>query len=64
MASRKKAKASKVFVLPDGRKYKVTGETGKYVLCENGIQFRRNRGEIVNLPHVSGEEEREPEKEQ
>jgi hypothetical protein len=50
MASRKKAKATKVFVLPDGRKYKVTGETGKYVLCENGIQFRRNRGELADLP--------------
>jgi len=64
MATKKKAKADRVFVLPDGTKYNIVGETGKYILCENGIQFRRQRGEVVNLPNVSGEDERKPEKEQ
>lgn len=64
MATKKKAKADRVFVLPDGTKYNIVGETGKFILCENGIQFRRQRGEIVNLSHVSGEDERKPEKEQ
>lgn len=66
MATKKKAKADRVFVLPDGEKYNIVGETGKYILCENGIQFRKSakRGEVVNLPHVSGEDERKPEKEQ
>lgn len=51
MASKKKkAKAQagekKVFVLPDGKRYDVTGENGKYVFC-GATQFRRARGEIV-----------------
>lgn len=50
MATKKKAKADRVFVLPDGTKYNIVGETGKYILCEGGIQFRRQRGEVVNLP--------------
>lgn len=64
MATKKKAKAKTVFVLPDGSKYNVVGETGKYVLCENGIQFRRQRGELVKLSHVGEEEDRKPEEEQ
>lgn len=50
MASKKKAKAQagekKVFVLPNGKRYDVTGENGKYVFC-GATQFRRVRGEIV-----------------
>ena len=51
MATKKKAaaKAKRVFVLHDGSRYDVVSETGKYIVCENGIQFRKsaNRGEIV-----------------
>lgn len=48
MATKKKAKAKRVFVLPDGTRYDITGETGKYILCGD-TQFRKsaNRGEIV-----------------
>lgn len=48
MASKKKAKTATktVFVLPDGTRYDVTGESGKYVFCGN-TQFRRMRGKIV-----------------
>ena len=48
MATKKKAKAKTVFVLPDGTKYDVTGETGKYILCGD-TQFRKSagRGKIV-----------------
>ena len=48
MATKKKAKADRVFVLPDGTKYNIVGETGKYILCGD-TQFRKsaNRGEIV-----------------
>ena len=57
MATKKKSapKSKAVFVLHDGSRYNVVSETGKYIICENGIQFRKsaNRGEIVkeaNLP--------------
>lgn len=50
MATKKKAKASaeekRYFVLPNGTRYDVTGEDGKYVYC-GATQFRRMRGEIV-----------------
>lgn len=50
MASKKKtaAKTKSFFVLKDGTRYEVTGETGKYVLCGD-TQFRKSagRGEIV-----------------
>lgn len=64
MSTKKKAKAQagekKVFVLPDGKRYDVTGENGKYVFC-GGTQFRRARGEIVKIP-VAAEAESEEEK--
>lgn len=67
MATKKKTTpksgAKKMFVLPDGARYEITAENGKYVFCGD-TQFRRARGEIVNLPHVSEEEEQKPEKEQ
>ena len=65
MATKKKAKAKTVFVLPDGTQYNVTGETGKYIICGD-VQFRKsaNRGKVVNLTNASGEDERKPEKEQ
>lgn len=52
MATKKKAKADRVFALPDGTKYNIVGETGKYILCDGGIQFRKSakRGEIIELP--------------
>lgn len=43
MATRKKAKARTVFVLPDGTRYNVTGETGKYIICGK-TQFRKSAG--------------------
>lgn len=49
MASRKKEKKADgktYFVLPDGNRFEVTGENGKYVFC-GGTQFRKSRGEIV-----------------
>ena len=48
MATKKKTKKKAVFVLKNGTRYDVTGETGKYVLCGN-TQFRKSarRGEIV-----------------
>ena len=48
MATKKKAKSKTVFVLPDGTRYDVTGENGKYIFCGN-TQFRKNagRGELV-----------------
>lgn len=48
MATKKKAKKKAVFILKNGTRYDVTGETGKYVLCGN-TQFRKSarRGEIV-----------------
>lgn len=61
MATKKKAKADRVFVLPDGTKYNIVGETGKYILCDGGIQFRKARGEILNIP-VAVEAKSEEEK--
>jgi len=48
MATKKKAKTKTVFVLPDGTRYDVTGENGKYIFCGN-TQFRKNagRGDLV-----------------
>lgn len=48
MATKKKAKTEekRYFVLPDGTRYEVTGEDGKFVYCGT-TQFRRMRGEIV-----------------
>lgn len=65
MASRKKAAkpqstGGRVFVLPDGTRYEITGENGKYVFC-GATQFRRSRGEILNIP-VAAEAEPEEEK--
>lgn len=59
MATKKKAKAGKVFVLPDGTKYNIVGETGKYILCDGGIQFRRSRGELANISVASESEAEE-----
>lgn len=61
MATKRKAKAKAVFVLPDGSRYNVIGESGKFVFCEGGVQFRRSRGEISNIP-VAKESETEEEK--
>lgn len=63
MATRKKTKAKpavgRVFVLPDGTRYEITGENGKYVFC-GATQFRRSRGEILDIPVA---EKAEPEEE-
>lgn len=49
--AKKKAKTKKVFVLANGDRYDVTGETGKYYICGD-TQFRKlgGRGEIVEVP--------------
>lgn len=49
--AKKKAKTKKVFVLSNGDRYDVTGETGKYYVCGD-TQFRKlgGRGEIVEVP--------------
>ncbi len=66
MATKKKAKAQaekKIFVLPDGSRYDVTGEDGKYVYC-GATQFRRMRGEIVTEKVAEAPAEAESETEE
>ncbi len=50
MSTKKKAKEAsavrRLFVLPDGTRYEISGENGKYVFC-GGTQFRRKRGQLV-----------------
>ena len=48
MATKKKVKTKTVFVLPDGSRYDVTGENGKYIFCGD-TQFRKSagRGKLV-----------------
>ena len=48
MATKKKAKKKTLFVLADGTRYDVTGETGKYIIC-GSTQFRKSagRGQLV-----------------
>lgn len=62
MATKKKAKKKAVFVLTDGTRYDVTGETGKYVICGK-TQFRKSakRGEIVYEETAPAAEQKETE---
>ena len=60
MATKKKAKKKTVFVLNDGTRYDVTGETGKFIICGK-TQFRKSagRGEIVTEEIAPAAEEKE-----
>lgn len=61
MASKKKAKTKKVFVLHDGTSFDVTGEDGKFFYCGK-TQFRRGSrlGEIREVELSGKAEEAEP----
>ena len=47
--AKKKTQTKLVYVLTNGERYDVSGENGKYYLCECGTQFRKsaNRGKLV-----------------
>lgn len=49
MAKKKAPKSRLVYVLRNGDRYDVTGENGKYYLCEGNTQFRKSakRGELI-----------------
>lgn len=58
--AKKKEKAKRFFVLPTGERFEVIGETGRYFICADGIQFRKsaNRGVIEKVkPEEKKEEE-------
>lgn len=60
--AKKKAKMAKLFfVLPNGNRYEVTGEDGKYIFCGE-TQFRKsaNRGKLVT-EEIAPEPEKAPE---
>ena len=58
MAKKKKA-VGREYVLSNGEVYVVTGETGKYYLCEGGTQFRKSakRGVLRDAAEPTAEEE-------
>ena len=47
--AKKKQNYKQVYVFPNGEKYEVVGENGKYYLCEGDTQFRKSaeRGILV-----------------
>lgn len=58
--AKKKEKGKRFFILPTGEKYEVIGETGRYYICTDGIQFRKsaNRGVIETVkPEPKKEDE-------
>lgn len=62
--AKKKQNYKLVYVFPNGEKYDVIGENGKYYLCE-GTQFRKSaeRGILVK-EEIGAEEEPQPETEE
>ena len=57
---KKKAKTRLVYTLHNGDTYVVTGDTGKYYLCEGDTQFRKSakRGVLSKeeIPEAPAEE--------
>ncbi len=49
MAKKNKAKKQLFYELTTGERFVVVGENGKYILCADGVKFRKaaERGKIV-----------------
>lgn len=54
--AKKKEAHTRYFVLPDGKKYKITGEDGKYWICGK-TQFRKlaERGTVIEEQEEGGD---------